>query len=171
MSLAMVTIFSYFYFNFIGTLSQNVVPVTAEGKNVIKFFFPQGWGFFTKNPRDAKYKLYKLEGDSPQLVNYKITSPKNLFGASRKGNRVCIEMIRLQNLLPKAPQWEASTVDIDEYDYSQKDFEILDINNEEYFYIKSGKYIIKEYFITPWNWLKYPENYSGEYKYHFFELK
>ena len=172
MSLAIVTVFSYFYFNFISTLSQNVIPVSAEEKNVIKFFFPQGWGFFTKDPREDKYKLYKLiAGNSPKLINYKITSIENLLGLSRKGNRICIEMIRIQNQLPKATEWIESKLDIDQYDFSQQEFKLIDINEEDYYYINPGKYLIKQYQITPWNWLKYPDNYSDRFKYYSFELK
>ncbi|BDS15148.1 SdpA family antimicrobial peptide system protein [Aureispira anguillae] len=171
MGLAIVTIFSYFYFNFISTLSQNVISITAEEKNIIKFFFPQGWGFFTKDPREAKYKLYDVtDPNAPKLVNFKITALENFFGLSRKGNRICIEMIRIQNHLPKDSKWVVSNLDIDEFHLNESAFESIDLGQEDFFYIKSGKYIIKKYFITPWNWLKYPNNYSKEYKYYSFEL-
>ncbi|MEM1320433.1 MAG: SdpA family antimicrobial peptide system protein [Bacteroidota bacterium] len=170
MSLAMVTIFGYFYLNFIGTLSQNVVPVSAEEKKVIRFFFPQGWGFFTRNPREAKYKLYQLEKEKAQLVNFEITSPKNSFGCSRKGNRISIEMIRVQHQLPKVDEWTISQLDIDAFAAQQDSFATVRMNSRDLLYIQPGKFIIQEYQITPWNWLNYPDNYTPEYKYFTFEL-
>lgn len=165
-------IFSYFYFNFLSTLSQNVVPVSVEEKNVIKFFFPQGWGFFTKNPRDAKYKLYKItETGQPELVNFKITSPSNWCGLSRKGNRISMEMIRIQKDFPNVSEWTVSNLDIDAFDVNKDTFEVIASNTKDLRYIKSGKYVVKEYFITPWNWLNYPDSYTREYKYYSFELK
>ena len=170
MTLAMVSIFGYFYLNFVGTLSQNVVPVSAEEKKVIRFFFPQGWGFFTRNPREAKYKLYQLDNNKARLVNFKITSPKNIFGCSRKGNRISIELIRIQSQLPKVEEWEESQLDVDAFAVQQDSFHSVGIDAEDILYIQPGKFIIQEYQITPWNWLKYPDNYTPEYKYFTFEL-
>lgn len=167
--LAIVTSLGYFYLNFISTLSQNVVPISGEEKELISSFFPQGWGFFTRDPREPKYKLYELsESNSPSLVNYKITSYKNLFGFSRKGNRLCMEMIRIQNILPNPSKWTTSKLDID--NFNATDFDSIKVNQKDFVYTKPGKYIIKEYQITPWNWIKYPDNYKQEYKYYPFEL-
>ncbi len=168
----MATIFGYFYLNFISTLSQNVVPISAEEKSIITFFFPQGWGFFTKNPRDAKYRLYKLaEAKKPQLVNFKITAPQNLFGFSRKGNRICIDLIRLRTLLPKPSEWVESNLDEDEFIFPKNELDTIQLDPDDILYIQPGKYLIKEYLITPWNWLQYPESNTGENKYYAFELK
>ena len=172
MGLAMVTILGYFYFNFIGTLSQNVVPISKQEKKLITSFFPQGWGFFTRNPREPKYLLYKITGDAPpQLMNYKITSYKNLFGLSRRGNRICMEMIRIQHQLPQSSEWIDSKLDVNEFEYSNCSFDTINYDQGELFYVHPGRYLIKEYQITPWNWLKYPDNYSGEFKYYAFQLK
>lgn len=166
---AIVTSFGYFYLNFVSTLSQNVVPISGAEKDVIRSFFPQGWGFFTRNPREPKYKLYELtESNAPLLVNFKITSQENLFGFSRKGSRICMEMIRIQNKLPNTSEWTTSKLDIDQF--NSDNFDLIEIDQKELFYIEPGKYIIKEYYITPWNWLKYPDNYKEEYKYYSFEL-
>lgn len=170
---AFVTILCYFYFNFLGTLSQNVVPVTSKERSYISFFFPQGWGFFTRNPRELKYELYKLSaGHLPELMNYKITSSKNLYGLSREGNRIVMEMIRIQNVLPKTLKWISSDLDADKFVINaNRKITVVDSVPGDVSYIKPGNYMMKEYEITPWSWAKYPNNITKKFKYYPFELK
>jgi antimicrobial peptide system SdpA family protein len=45
---------------------------------------PQGWGFFTRNPREEQTILYTIQDTSSVLFTKTISSIDNSFGASRK---------------------------------------------------------------------------------------
>jgi len=49
--------------------------------------FPEGWGYFTRNPREPVLQLYRLDGQyEPVLVpNF---SKRSLFGLRRDGRKV-----------------------------------------------------------------------------------
>ena len=162
-------IFGYLHLNFITTLGENVMDVPKKEKTVIQFFFPQGWGFFTRNPREPHYKLYKVEEGVPVLINYSITSSQNRFGLSRKGSRIGMELERIKSYLPGAGTWEKSTTSL----------ELLPLDSLEYrctapittvLYIQEGNYILKEYRLNPWSWAKHQGAQPKTYRYVPFQL-
>lgn len=166
----LVIVFGFLHINFITTLGDNVMNVSTEEKNVIQFFFPQGWGFFTRNPREPNYKLYKVEDGRLNLVTFKITSPDNYYGFSRKGSRIGMEMHRIKDNLPSSTIWKKSTVVLNKIHIDTINFsETKPI--EGLLYLNEGNYILKEYLITPWSWAKHQGRYSKTYKYIPFQLK
>ncbi|MCG8328914.1 MAG: SdpA family antimicrobial peptide system protein [Chitinophagales bacterium] len=59
---------------------------------------PQGWAFFTRNPREHNYFIYqKVDGEYQQLI-LSNCNRKNLFGASRKSR---IQSVELGDILAK----------------------------------------------------------------------
>ena len=174
-SLSCIIILSFFYFNFLSMQRHSVIPIKSGGKNTIKFFLPQGWGFFTRNPREDKYVLYQVsKNNTLELVTFKSTSSQNLFGLSRKGNRINIEALRIKSLLPNPNKWLNSTRDLHRLNFDSISFNPINYNPKQFDekkIIQPGKYVFKKYSITPWNWVKHPNNYDNEYMYYFFELK
>lgn len=61
----------------------------ANGNNVVTNNFPQGWAFFTKNPRDVRTQL--LDSISKQDLIQPNFSIEYYFGLSRKPRRLCLE--------------------------------------------------------------------------------
>lgn len=47
-------------------------------------FFPQGWGFFTKNPKEEMFLVYKEEKGKFKKVVFENSSKENIFGFSKK---------------------------------------------------------------------------------------
>lgn len=68
-------------------------------KKVLQNFSPQGFGFYSKGPREETYVLnYNGNIDLP---NFQL---KNIWGLKRKGRAQAIELGRLDNKI-KANQW------------------------------------------------------------------
>ncbi len=164
-----VILFSFLHLNFITTLGDNVMDVSTTEKSVIQFFFPQGWGFFTRNPREPNYKLYRIEEGKLQLVTFKITSPKNYYGLSRKGSRLGIEMHRIKDNLPQPTSWESSKVQLENMQLDTISYPCTNTISG-LMYVKEGNYILKEYHLTPWSWAKHQGRYSKTFKYIPFQL-
>ncbi len=169
--MAMMMVAGYVYLNFITTFKTNVVQLSYLNDKGVQFFFPQGWGFFTRNPREAKYKLYQWKDEKLKLINYKITSSNNYFGFSRRGNRISMEIERLKDQLPKASNWTPATGQVHDLELESLPFDEQFPKPDGVNYIEKGKYIIMQYHITPWAWLRFHENYHTEFSYLGFELQ
>ncbi len=164
-----VVLIGFLHINFITTLGDNVMNVSAAEKNVIQFLFPQGWGFFTRNPKEPNYKLYRIEDGKPQLVTFRITSSKNYYGLSRKGSRLGMEMHRIKSKLPPSAGWSSSTTSLKDMRLDTLSYPCLDTVSK-LLYIQEGDYILKEYHLSPWSWAKHQGRYSKTFKYIPFQL-
>ncbi len=164
-----VVLVGFLHLNFITTVGNNVMDVSTKEKNVIRFLFPQGWGFFTRNPREPKYKLYQIKEGQLQLVTFQITSSKNYYGLSRKGSRMGMEMHRIKDNLPPTDSWKSSKIQLRNIDLDAISYSCVDVVSS-LLYIEEGNYILKEYHITPWSWAKHQSRYSKTFKYIPFQL-
>ncbi|WAC01791.1 SdpA family antimicrobial peptide system protein [Lacinutrix neustonica] len=164
-----VIVFGYLHINFITSLGDNVMNVSTSETKTIQTFFPQGWGFFTGDPREPKYRLYKIVAGELHLVNFRITSSDNYFGLSRKGSRIGLEVLRIKNKLPQTEAWEPSAIPLKNMQLNKLAYECIE-PVPGLLYIEEGNYILKEYQTTPWSWAKYQGPYSKNFKYIPFQL-
>lgn len=69
---------------------------------------PQGWGFYSKNPRDDALNVYSFNDnyEGPQWPN---NSLKNAFGLKREGRAQGIELGLLISNLPHDISWTSCT--------------------------------------------------------------
>lgn len=72
-------------------------------KRNVNFILPQGWGFFTRNPREAILEIYEIKKNDNGMVKIltKNTSWKNWFGLSRNNRFIGYEMSKLIGHIPK----------------------------------------------------------------------
>jgi len=161
---------SFLHINFATTFGDNVMGISSEEKSVVQFFFPQGWGFFTRNPREPNYKLYKVEDGHLRLITFKVTSAENSFGFSRKGSKIGMEMQQIKETLPKPDSWQSSKKALATMNLSGMHYQCTS-PTKELLYIKEGDYILKEYHVTPWSWIKRNPQYTNTFKYIPFQLQ
>lgn len=119
--------------------------VTFRNKT-IDMLVPQGFAFFTRNPREPQIYIYKyIKQDSLVIVNKKSSlSLSQRFGLSRTNRRVNIEF---NNVLNKILIWHK------DYDLAKKDIVSININDEESKIIQ-GKYLFVKEERIPWAWAK-----------------
>ncbi|PDY26987.1 SdpA family antimicrobial peptide system protein [Bacillus thuringiensis] len=127
-------------------------PIKKEGKgvNMAIQFMPQGWGFFSKNPRDETIFVYELQG--AKQIQWPNNTAKNFFGISRNGRSQGIELgIITSNL--KKENW--TTCDDGIKGCKKKD-EILPIKVKNPTPVPNvcGPYIIEMREPVPWAWAK-----------------
>jgi antimicrobial peptide system SdpA family protein len=66
----------------------------------ISTWFPQGWGFYSKNPRDPYFMVVDIK--SKQLApNWPNNIPKNIFGLKRLGRSQGMEAGLLHSQIPE----------------------------------------------------------------------
>lgn len=119
-------------------LFSNILPENnMTHKNLLQDFSPQGFGFYSKSPRDEQYILnYNKNIDLPNF------QPKNIFGLKRKGRAQAIELGRLDAKI-KDNQWYKVE---HEKEINKKVQEIKNVykvkKDEKFKNIDSGTYII-----------------------------
>lgn len=71
-------------------------------KKNLNMMLPQGWGFFTKNPREVYFELFKLSnnGSEPIEIFTKNSSWKNGFGLSKDNRYIGFEISTLVKYVP-----------------------------------------------------------------------
>jgi antimicrobial peptide system SdpA family protein len=80
------------FFSLISSIELNPLSIPYKGSRLIFTIVPQGWGFFTRDPRENQTLVYRKRGDEFELVNKSGTEPEYLFGLSRVSRRQNIEL-------------------------------------------------------------------------------
>lgn len=133
---------------FFSSLKSQLV-LSEELKLATNTIFPQGWGFFTKNPQDFAINIYKIENKKLILIDIKNQSFKNRLGFSRSARIIGYEMSTVVSDIQNK-DWVRNT---DGNIYSNIDDKIVDVENREYFnHLKKGEYLVKLYKPIPYAW-------------------
>lgn len=114
---------------------------------------PQGWAFFTRNPREENYFIYqKVEGKYQQVIQSNC-SRSNLFGTARKSR---VQSVELGDILAKVDghEWLSCPEGIGQSRAVDTLTEVLVLNRVETPTI-CGLYYIEKKEPVPWAWGKY----------------
>lgn len=114
------------------------------------YLFPQGWGFFTKDPKEVTIDVYQLEGKALKLISMNNFSAQNLFGFSRKARYVGYEFGKLEQSIPKTA-YKNEIGSIGKI-YPNKST-IIKIPFIPKFYPLNKEYIVYQYKIVPFEWI------------------
>lgn len=80
---------------------DNVINLNA---NTLRIISPQGYAFFTRDPKEPQLFIYKLEERKIiEDLSKNSTTSDMLFGLSRKNRRQSLEM---NEIFPKLIKWE-----------------------------------------------------------------
>ncbi len=157
------TIISIFFITFIflvfilclyvyeDNLKDSPLELPYDNKVQITYFLPEAWGFFTRNPREAKFYIYKKKGAKWVNINAGPSMQlKYLFGLNRKGRSQGTEYAYLLKQLKPIEWISCRTLHI------SKCF----TNNSMLDTVKSitphpticGKIVIQKRKTVPWAW-------------------
>jgi len=151
-----IVMLSFITIVFITSLPMSVFNISFSKKYNTGILIPEGWGFFTKNPREKIITMYEIRNNDTISLTYKNASSKNYFGLSKKNRRINLESNILIAQANKSLIW---------YNKSQKNPKFIKIKRtKRILFIPSGNYVIIEKEILPWSFVKYKEYYKNEYK-------
>lgn len=133
------------------SIGTNVYSENYSGffKTTVNALLPQGWGFFTRNPIEPKYKLYSCEGQYIMLQNQQNSSGYNFFGLSRKYRRYGYELTKLHTAI-NSRHW--NNLHYESLNISLYKNPVVIKENKEFKLIKAGKYLVVKYDDIPWAW-------------------
>lgn len=148
-----ILIFGWIIFGllvFFSTMKSQLI-LNDDLKEFTNKIFPQGWGFFTKNPQDFALNIYKINKGKLELIDISNQSIRNNFGFSRRARMIGYEMSTVVEDI-KVSDWIKNT---DGNIYSNLNDKTININNKNYFsHLTKGEYLIKLYKPIPYAWSK-----------------
>ncbi|HVI48140.1 MAG TPA: SdpA family antimicrobial peptide system protein [Chitinophaga sp.] len=125
------------------------------------YFMPEGWGFFTRNPREPIIDLYHIDKQNELAPFSKSNaSAEFFFGASRLGRRYGMEVSMILKSVASS-EWKFFTAQ----DYKDsisviKEVEVPLKTIQNTHYLSKGKYLLVYHEPIPWTYLKHPERFN-----------
>lgn len=140
----------FIFIVFINSIGYNLLTLNKKWCFELQFLFPQGWAFFTKDPRDEQTTLYKIENQKNIEINMKNGATNAFFGISRKNRIMLIELAQIVNQLD-TNSWKVikSKEEFLTYSDTAKAVEIINFVNHSIF---KGEYLITKQKPLPWSW-------------------
>lgn len=114
--------------------------------SLVKNLIPQGWGFFTKDPKEPNFYLYKVDREVSE-VNLMNFSFKYYFGLSREPRIISTEIALIANKLG-VKDWHKNIT----MDSLLKLTPPIFMKNDSINALPPGKYIIEIKEIVPIEW-------------------
>lgn len=161
--LVLLFIWLIIFFSLISATSgYTSLKIKSEINKNLLTLTPQGWGFFTRNPREENIILYKLDnGENIKQVTNKNFTPSNYFGLSRRQR---YEAIQISMLLSDIK--EEKFLRCDQANFQDCNLCKVKINRDGLIHTGyfTGTYFIKKEKTIPWAWSKSKENLINPYK-------
>ncbi|HXS35869.1 MAG TPA: SdpA family antimicrobial peptide system protein [Flavipsychrobacter sp.] len=129
---------------------------------------PQGWAFFTKDPKEAKIYVYRVIKNKLYEVSLKSTSAQNYFGISRENRIRCLQVGHISQRIQydTALQYHYSAVNLDSfcYKFNSDTCKYYNINIDKKICPGfSGKYILIVQSVLPWSLLHKVPGYLSRF--------
>jgi antimicrobial peptide system SdpA family protein len=135
---------------FFSSLKSQIV-LNEDIKNTITIIFPEGWGFFTKNPRDLAMEIYKIENGKLKLLDGTNGSSTNLYGLSRSARLIGYETSTAVSEIDSKQWTNCKTRNIKD----NINIKTYVIKKRNYFnHLKAGVYLVKAFKPIPFAWSK-----------------
>ena len=141
--------------------SVGYTPFRLKASNKINAFqmIPQGWGFFTRNPREEKLIVYKKENNSLRKITQPNFSRENLFGLSRKGR---MRQLQVGNLILPYYKQMRPCGSIDPLECTSDT--VLMVKSPFEHSMLKGEYLILKQATLPWSWSKNRKDQYNPYE-------
>lgn len=141
-------------------LPRNVLSdhVPKSARVTISTLWPQGWGFFTKDPDSPDIDVYKetSTGQTKSLLVTPQGRPSNLFGLSRTGRAQGPEIAILNDLIDE-DEWVACTTENIGCLESARSAEAIKLTNTSPSPTICGRVIFTSEIPIPWSYRSYSE--------------
>lgn len=84
-----------------GSISENPIRRPFRTRAWLAVVAPEGWAFFTRDPREPQMLVYKRNGSTWSRASLANSMPANLFGLRRGSRLVTAELQQLLQDFPK----------------------------------------------------------------------
>ncbi|MCY4162584.1 MAG: SdpA family antimicrobial peptide system protein [Flavobacteriaceae bacterium] len=136
-------------FVFIASFKHQII-LGKSVKRQINYVFPEGWGFFTKDPRSLMMNIYRIEKGNINEINVSNHSWSNSLGFSRRARIIGFEASMIVSDIPKKLWIEDKSKNIKSHIY---DSVLIVKSNPYYKHITKGDFIFMIYKQIPYAWV------------------
>jgi antimicrobial peptide system SdpA family protein len=142
----------------LSSVEENNLPIKGTIKLKIKKVIPQGWSFFTRNPKEEDYYIYKYDSVTKRITNLNKTlnSSSNFLGLKRICANSGIELSSICRKIKKS-EWQNCKVNLSAYNFN--DLNSIRIVNFFPGATINGTYIIQKKSPIPFEWVN---TFKGE---------
>ncbi len=119
-------------------------------------YYPQGWGYFTRNPLENQYEFYNIKNNKVNKINFNNSNlSENLFGIARNQRMINYEYTFLLTRCKEKINWSYNT-ELN-YDSVIKKNKIINVNyNKKLNFINNNDTIVVVLQkILPFKWEMY----------------
>jgi len=145
------------FFVFISSIPSNPVSPPKKISSFVKVLAPQGFSFFTKNPKEPSPNIYQRVDSSWVKKNYKNFSSKNLFGLSKTSRAMMVELGSIMGKVPEK-KWKKYPLPIKQKlpDSLIRDIELplFSLRNTSPTPTLCGLILVTKKEYIPWAWSK-----------------
>jgi antimicrobial peptide system SdpA family protein len=117
-------------------------------RNFIQDAVPEGWAFFTRNPREENIIAYKIQndkiGNKVQLINNQLNL---LFGANREARSKNSKLTILASRFKEEEWADVNFLDTDSIDLTAFEFKEVSVKGPFFF----GKFLVRRFEPEPWS--------------------
>ena len=132
------------------SLPYNPISLSKKSRTNLAVLIPQGWAFFTRDPREATVVIYRVHQNELELAIPPNASGINLFGALRTTRAMGIEMGALSTQI-KEEQWQSCEQSI-KHCFRQNEVAAVPVINKAYRPTFCGEYYLTMEEPVPWAW-------------------
>lgn len=146
------SLWSFFGFLVFFSSFESQLILNDKLKTFFNSITPEGWGFFTKNPRDFVLEVYEIKNDKIYQIDIKNNSPNYYFGMSREARLIGYEISTILEEISKKKWVDSKTKNI----YKHISDITIEVKNKRYLnHFKQNKiYLIKIFKPIPYSWSK-----------------
>lgn len=151
----LLIVFLLFFYSIHTSLPHNALTLPLVDKLQMEAWFPQGWGFYSKDPREESIHVFDYQTEDPS-TNWPHNSIENFYGLKRIGRAQGIEAGLVKSKVPE-DDWIACEEEPFTCATEHDGGEPITINNESPFPTICGEHLIVMQEPVPWAWSKYKE--------------
>ncbi len=113
---------------------------------------PQGWSFFTRNPREAVDRIYRRVDNEWIHATVANSSARNFFGLKRDARALSVELASLLTGIPHE-KWQACRSSLTEY-LEMETIKSVPVENRSLMQSLCGDILVQRRPPVPWAWSK-----------------
>lgn len=155
---------SLFIFWIFSSSFETIYEPSFKARFSSLYFIPEGWGFFTKNPREGILDVYNINKDGKlSLFICPNGSLKYILGANRLARRIGMETSMVLNHINENAWKSFETTSFLDSITHINEIKIERKSIENIYYINKGSYLFVYYEPIPWSYFKHPERFRRKW--------
>ena len=135
---------------FLGNIRNQPFRPTPDQRQFTMALTPEGWAFFTRNPREPVDRVFRWEGTAWTRFNKPNASPENLFGFRKTSRPIAAELSMLLGQVPPG-RWQSCDADLTAC-LGNPALTAVPIENHSRIQGICGRFVLERRPPVPWAW-------------------